>query len=499
MKKLTDLRCLIILVALLMTSCSKSDAQNDLNGNGGEGVSMTNEGYVRTGNKGVADVVVTDGTNFAVTDGNGKYILPYNSSASMVYISSPSGYVVPVENSVPLFWKNVKNIKDRKNIDFQLSKSSVSDRKHYFIAVGDPQVRNTNELNLLKPILSEMKATIGKENMSPVHLMVVGDIVFDTPNMHDASKNYFLAVDAPVYYAIGNHDHLKTAVESIGNDKTSDSTYIRHYGPTYYSFNRGQVHYITLDNILYEGGPDTKYSVGFTPEQLAWVKKDLSYVSKDKAVVVMFHAPSMSRFEEAYGNSADLHKLLSGYANVQLLCGHTHYNSVMESSNGMIEHMVGAACGGFWEGPVCLDGTNLGYKIFAVDGTNITWEYHDYLNSEKQFSVFKPHEARPVLSPSSDELLVNVWDWDIRWRVSYSEDGGATFHMMNRYDELNRIYDPLSLTYFGIKGDNTVPGRTWIGASKTDHIFSMIPSINVSKVIIKVESRFKTYIEEVIL
>jgi len=496
MKNKFQLRFFIILTVLLISSCDKSGAQNDSNESNGNS-SITNEGYVRVGQTGISGIVVTDGTNFTTTDDNGKYTLPYSSSATLIYISSPAGYTVPVENSVPQFWRNIKNIADRKNINFELIKSAVSDQKHYFIAVGDPQVRNESELKLLKPILTEMANNISKQKLEPVHLMVVGDIVFDTPNMHDASKSYFSALNQPVYYAIGNHDHLKTSIETIANDQTSDSTYIRHYGPTYYSFNRGQVHYITLDNILYEGGPDTKYSIGFTAEQLAWVKKDLSFVSKDKAVVVMFHAPSMSRYQTTYGNSAELHKLLSGYANVQLLSGHTHYNSVMDNDNGIVEHIVGAACGGFWEGPVCLDGTNLGYKIFKVNGTNITWEYHDYLNPENQFSVSKPGEARPDLAPAANELLVNVWDWDPQWKVTYSEDNGNTYKAMTRYNEQNRVYDPIALTYFGIKGDNTVPGRTWIGASETDHIFTVVPSQGTSKIIIKVESRFKTYSKEV--
>ncbi|MFC4672535.1 calcineurin-like phosphoesterase C-terminal domain-containing protein [Dysgonomonas termitidis] len=499
METYNKFRFLIILIALFITSCDKSEAQIDSQDGKGNNPGITNEGYVRSAQTGVANVVVTDGTNFAVTDKDGKYILPYNTSASLIYLSSPAGYTVPVENSVPKFWINIRNVADRKAINFELIKSPASDQNHYFIAVGDPQVRNTKELNLLKPILSEMANNIDKNKLNPVHLMVVGDIVFDTPNMHDESKMYFSVLKQPVYYAIGNHDHLKTTTTSILNDRTSDSTYIRHYGPTYYSFNKGQVHYIALDNILFEGGPDTKYSVGFTQEQLDWVKKDLSYVSKDKALVVMFHAPSMSRFQESYGNSADLHKLLAGYANVHLLSGHTHYNSVMDNGAGIIEHMVGAACGGFWEGPVCLDGTNLGYKVFKVNGTEIQWEYRDYLNPDDQFSVFKPGEARPDLAPASNELLVNVWDWDTNWKVSYSEDNGKTYKVMPRYNEQNRVYDPLSLTYFGIKGDNTVPGRTWIGASKTDHIFTMIPSEGVSKVIIKAESRFKTYIKEVVL
>ena len=483
----------LFLLLVFTTMCGKSEADLPQDH---ETATLSREGSVLCEGNGVANVVVTDGINFTSTGSDGKYSLPYNASTRLVYISSPAGYTVPVEKSVPLFWKNTKKQDDQQSINFNLIRLTEPDNQHYFIAVGDPQVRNTNEINLLKPILQEMKATIAEKKIHPVHLMVAGDIVFDTPQMHDQSKECFAAVGEPVYYAIGNHDHLKTSSVSASNDRTSDSTYIRHYGPTYYSFNRGMVHYIVLDNIFYEGGAQPVYHTEFTQEELNWVKSDLSYVSKDKALVVMFHAPSMTRNNGVTGNSADLHALLKGYDNVQLISGHTHYNSVVDD-NQMTEHIVGAACGGFWEGPVCLDGSNLGYKIFEVDGTTFKWEYHDYTSPGSQFSVFQPNAGRPEAVAPGNELLINVWDWDPEWEVSYAENNSGTFKPMQRYTWQNPVYDPLAYDFFGIKGDNTVSGRSWLGASKTDHIFYVIPSEGVSKITIKVKSRFKTYTKDI--
>ncbi len=485
----------LITVLLLTSMCSSTDDITD-GDDGSDQPTLSNAGQVMCDGQGIANVTVTDGKNITETDQKGNYTLPYRPAAKLIYISSPAGYTVNVVQSVPQFWVNLTQVQDRQHIDFTLKKLDVSDTKHYFIAVGDPQVRNASELELLKPILAEMAATIASSAMNPVHLMVAGDIVFDTPNMHSPSKDLFSGLNQPVYYAIGNHDHVKTTQSSPANDNTADSTFIRHYGPTYYSFDRGLIHYIVLDNIVYEGGTSPVYRTEFTAEQLAWVKKDLSYVSKEKALVVMFHAPSMSRTNAAYGNSADLHALLRGYANVQLISGHTHYNSVADN-NGMTEHIVGAVCGGFWEGPVCLDGVKLGYKRFEANGTDIKWEYHDYTDPEAGFSVFKPEATRPPIIAPANELLVNVWDWDPFWQVSYSEDNGETFKSMSRYTEQNPTYDPLAYDSFGLKGDQTVPGRTWIGASKTDHIFSISPSAGVRKILIKAVSRFRTYQEEV--
>lgn len=474
---------------LLFTCCSKSTESNGIENNGDENTIV--KGKIKSSDQGLDGVVVTDGTNFTVTDKNGDYSLPYNSSATHVYISSPSGYSVPVDNSVPQFYVKLSSTADRGNVNFSLIKLDVSDQKHYFIAIGDPQVRNEAELIKLKPILDDLQSNIKANQLNPVHLMVTGDIVFDTPEMHNMSKTYYRSVGQPVYYAIGNHDHLqnKTQVASDSYDKIASSTYISHYGPTFYSFNRGQAHYIILDNIFYRGGPDTDYSAKITPEQLNWVRKDLSYVSKDKVLILMAHSPTKSRALSVYENSAELHALLAGYKDVHIIAGHTHYNSVLVDGTGITEHIIGAACGGWWEGPVCPDGTYLGYKIFEIDGTNVKWKYRAYQLPDKQFTVYKPGPRSSVLRPS-EELLVNVWDWDSGWTVTWSEDNRATFKSMTRYSA--KTYDPTAYEYYGIDGDSSIPsGRGWIDAGPTDHIFTCIPSSGTKKVIVKVVSHFK--------
>ncbi|OFX29525.1 MAG: hypothetical protein A2W90_22995 [Bacteroidetes bacterium GWF2_42_66] len=476
------------IVMFLLLSCKKED---DPDNPGTDPVVITYEGKVLCDQKGIEGVVVTDGYACTVTDANGFYSLEYNSTATNIYISSPAGYTVPVENSVPKFWVRLKSISDKKNINFNLTKLSVSDTKHYFIAVGDPQVRNSAELDELKPILDYMVQDISTSGLNPVHLMVAGDIVFNTPNMHDQSKTYFSRVKQPVYYSIGNHDHVfdKTQTPSVNYDRTADSVYVRHYGPTYYSFNKGSVHYMVLDNIYFKGGADAEYTTQLTTTQLNWVKKDLSYVTKDKTLVLLFHSPTDSPYSSSLiGNSGDLYALLTGYAGVHIICGHTHYNYVVTDYPGITEHIVGAACGGWWEGPVCPDGAPLGYKIFEVDGTNVKWTYRSYVNPNEHFSVFKPG-TRNALLPPADELLVNVWDWDKNWTVSWSADGGATFQQMTQVS--SRTYDPTAFEYFGAVDDTAVPaGRTWIEASPTYHIFKCVPPLVVNKVVIKVVDCF---------
>jgi len=59
-------------------------------------------GKVTCQGKGIANVVVSDGSNCTRTKADGSYRL-YSGSAAFVFISTPAGYLTKVENSVPVF------------------------------------------------------------------------------------------------------------------------------------------------------------------------------------------------------------------------------------------------------------------------------------------------------------------------------------------------------------------------------------------------------------
>lgn len=451
-------------------------------------------GRVLCGGRGVPGVVVTDGERFTQTDSHGAYRLVCGENAMHVYISVPAGYTVPVAESVPMFWIRVDTLAVREGIDFTLLREPDKGRRHRFVAMGDPQVRNRRELSQLDSLLAALKRTVAQlPASSEIPVLVAGDIVFNRPKMHLPSKKSFAALGRPVFYAIGNHDHgpIRDS-ETPANEEPATRRFREHYGPTYYSFNRGRVHYIVLDNIRFRGGKRDAYDIGFGEEQLAWVERDLSYVPKKRAVVVLVHAPLQSRQfpdPEHYGDSSALLALLDGYARVQIISGHTHCNSVATPSRRVTEHTVGAACGGFWEGPVCLDGTPLGYKLFEVRGRRFRWRYVAAAAPERLFSVYPPDTSRCGASRPASELLVNVWDWDPQWRVEYSEDGGRTFRPMKRcgYDDL-RALDPVACEYFGTAGSPRIAARPWIKARVTDHLFRC--TLRSKRVTIRVVSRF---------
>ena len=95
-------------------------------------------GKVYCNENGIANVVVTDGTNFTVTDKNGRYNLKTPDNADFVYIVTPSGYITSYSSGTPCFYKALNG----KNFDFELFEYGVKEGRYTLFAMGDTQPGN---------------------------------------------------------------------------------------------------------------------------------------------------------------------------------------------------------------------------------------------------------------------------------------------------------------------------------------------------------------------
>lgn len=241
-----------------------------------------------------------------------------------------------------------------------------------------------------------------------------------------------------------------------GEDDRSDDTFKRNYGPSYYSFNRGQVHYVVLDDVLYLGS-DRNYKGSVTRNQLEWLKKDLAFVPKDRLIVLCLHIP----VHNAVDNRQALYDMLRDYK-VHIMSGHTHYNRNVISGN-VYEHVHGTVCGAWWTGPVCEDGTPSGYGIYEVDGTDLKWQYK---------STGKPLEYQISTQVYTNdkgqkEVQANVWNWDPQWMVAWWANDiyqGTLNNISN--------FDPQTLALY--LGDQLPQGRGFVEPRKTDHLFQVV-------------------------
>jgi hypothetical protein len=453
------------------------------------------KGKVREeGKKGIPNVVVTDGTNVVRTNGNGEYALQSTNESRFVYISIPSGYEIPNDNGVVQFYKKIDAGKRNFTADFSLKKLSRSDKKHYTILWADPQINNLEQAaQLHATAVPDTKAHIEElEKSGPVHGIAAGDISWDAPPIIPEYIKAVKTVGIPFFQVLGNHD-MNINVRS---DERTDSSFRESFGPAWYSFNRGEAHYVVLDNVFYYS--DGYNYLGYINErQLKWLEQDLAAVKPGSLVFVSMHISAYTEEKRRYKRDNDkpgsitfnrrfLFDLLKPFK-AHLLTGHTHYNE-NRTEGGVYEHIHGALCASWWSTPLCDDGTPGGYGVYEIDGTEVKWYYKSIGHSKDH--QFRAYNRGSYLKKPKD-IAVNVWNWDKDWKVTWYEDGIMKGEMRQEVD-----FDAGASALMAGKDKPKV--YPWIEPRLTDHLFFATPSDDAREVTIEVRDRFGKIYKEVI-
>ena len=456
--------------------------------------SVTVSGKVTAQGKGIANVVVSDGYSVVKTDVGGRYTFQSAFQSSFVFISLPSGYVIERQaNGSAALYQKINKKKNTSTYHFELQLAKESDHAHHFIVWADPQIQREEEADLLlSETVPDTIETIKSLKSPHVFGVGCGDLIWD---QHQLSSKYNQAVqqtNIPFFQVFGNHD----ADLEQRSDEKSTATFSEMYGPQYYSFNRGLVHYVVLNDVFFIG-KDKEYIGYVTENQLAWLEKDLQFVPKGSTVVVFQHIPSFTRHFERHpeekslgamvSNRKYLYKLLEPYR-AHLMSGHTHFNENVILSENLYEHCHGTVCGAWWSGPICQDGTPSGYGVYHVKGHDISWHYKGTgLSKDIQFRVYKKGEHPDYPTNWS----VNIWNWDEQWKAVWLEDGvekGALVRV--------RAKDPLSIQLH--EGPKLPVKRKWVEPDLTDHLFLFNPSEQAKEITVLVTDRFGNSYTEVI-
>jgi len=409
------------------------------------------KGRVLSNGKGVKAVTISDGYNVVITDSNGKYEFNPHPEATAVFISTPSGYDFKNQNGISRHYRLLKDLNLKRPVDFNLIPLDKNDNEHQFFIWADPQVKNDKDvermMNESVPDVQKLVAAAGTGTL--LHGITVGDIVWDE---HKYYPHYDQAVEKmgiPFFQCLGNHDMDYTN----GSDESSDDTFQQTYGPTYYSFNRGQVHYVIMDNVRYLG-KDREYDGFIMQNQLDWLQKDLTFVPKDKLIILCTHIP----VHNSTKNNSDLYALLTGRT-VHIMSGHTHYHCNVLRDN-IYEHNHGTVCGAWWTGEICEDGTPNGYGVYKVKGTELSWHYQSTGQTED-------HQMKTFVSDidaSSKLLQVNIWNHDPAWKTEYWIDG-ISKGSLEQFEGL----DPLASST--MLGPDLPKPRGFAEPKKTTHLF----------------------------
>ena len=360
-----------------------------------------------TEGRGVAGVIVSDGFNCVKTDSHGRYKMKRDSLARFIYYSVPADCEVPTHSATDrtaYFYQTVS--KKKKIYNFTLRRLPGGKETHYkMIVIGDPQVTNAYSPYYTSPNDNPIK----KSDVERFTTQTMADIKQTIKSLPAGTPVYGLSMGDDVQYYGGYNAKLERQIRQalgssemrlfsvIGNhDQDGKALYRRkweeNFGPTDFSFNRGDVHYVCINNCFFHRGM-AYYSPGELRErQVKWLKQDLALTPKDMKVVLCYHIPFTfgnapfskakplsNANEQGHYSSSRLSLLLSllkpfkgGY---ELFCGHTHFacnHEINYQGEDVMEHCHAAACGNIWQSNINICGTPNGYYVYSFVGTSIS-------------------------------------------------------------------------------------------------------------------------------
>jgi hypothetical protein len=444
------------------------------------GQTQTIHGYIydKTSGKGLPGIVVSDGYTVMVTDQKGAYSFTKHPSAAFVFFSTPAGYKIAHDGGVPVFYTRLE--KDTA-YNFYLEKEAVSDKKHLLVVAADPQpMTNEDGEKWMSFARKHFRPVLDKYKGVPALGIMCGDIVGDNHALYENHKQALYAIGIPFFQVLGNHD------EDYGarTDDLSQHSFRKAFGPEYYSFNKGSIHYVVLDDIFYLGKP-YRYTGYVAEAQLAWLEQDLKYVPRGSTVVVSVHIPiDFDSFVtpdeddrdllggEGVSNREHLYSMLKPYK-VHYMSGHTHWNQSFENTAGF-HHIHGAICGQWWQSPTSSDGTPLGFAVYEVDGDSLSWYFQ--AAGEK-----RNHQMRIYQPDSNGRFVANIWNWDAGWKVMWYEDGKQS-------GDMKRItgYDPFISDF----NKTLNHAWAWVKPMLTSHLFEASIKADTKTITVKAIDRF---------
>lgn len=448
-----------------------------------EGYSV--KGLVSCNGKPVVGVVVSDGVNVTQTNLEGKYWMKTDSRSDFVFLSIPSGYEVSSKANRPQFYARFDSTATAsQRFDFTLEE--VPQDSYELLVLTDIHIcARITPLGLdsdrfsRKAVTDILDYVATRPSGTRFYGLSLGDMVQDDYIAESGFPEFFTVMsplDFPVFYTVGNHDHLPDAPLADGEDaRNLKAYYMQHCGPTYYSFNLGSIHYVVLDNNMMLGGGTNKYRNRVTAKQLAWLEKDLAKVDKSMGLVICMHMPIVrnggTESLKVIGtceNYQDIANACSGFSKVEIFTGHSHFAEVVNWSDRFTETVHPSACGVWWLSTYCHDGTPASYTVYEVEGKNMHRNLMAYdFPSHPQMLVHSEGVTDPEGNPC---IQINIPFYENGWTLSVSEDGTEVAQARRvhgpdwRYEHVEFPAQPA----FQQKYDTVKPLSTW-------HIFYYTP------------------------
>ncbi len=281
----------------------------------------------------MANVSVSDGRNVVKTDENGQFTLKGWRKARFITVTAPAGYTtesyyIPVSH-------------DTERYDFTLDVSPIpAGAAHSFLQISDTEI---GEKGVGEWIGAVQKTA---EEQNAAFLIHTGDICYEA-----GLKRHILDMNTenmglPVRYVIGNHDYV--------DGKYGEALFESLYGPVWYSFEVGNVHYVVTP---FQNGADKRSGYNKN-DRWRWLENDLANTDPDMKVVMFNHT---TPYSDNYVIEFDRKSLdLKEHNLIAWVYGHYHYNYI-EENNGVLNISTARPdCGG-------IDQSASGSRLISID------------------------------------------------------------------------------------------------------------------------------------
>lgn len=217
--------------------------------------------------------------------------------------------------------------------------------------------------------------------LGPSFVINTGDLLLEsnnaTPEVAASWLAYYRSLTRdrgiPVFDTIGNNEIVGSENEEFVETHPDLGTELwrRVQGPTHFSWDRGDFHFVALDTHRPEATfwNDRAWAIGRMRDDVhRWLDQDLS-LHRDRTQVVLNHEPFLLDPSWPFDDEDQLASdegLFAKHRVAYVLSGHTHFNGLAHA--GVTEHITTGALSGFrWFLPIRLHAR--GYRLwYARDG-----------------------------------------------------------------------------------------------------------------------------------
>ncbi len=491
-RQTTSMLAIAIVFSFILGSCSHTAKMASTQAEPGyaKGIvyyDKNGNGVYDRGDRGLKGVRLSNGVDVVETEDDGSYKIPVTDD-TIVFVLKPRGWISPVsKDQIPRFYYIHKPEGSPQlkvpgvaptgplpaSVDFPLYPNHEPD-KFSALFFGDTQPRNQEEIDYIAHDICE--ENIGTESRFGVTL---GDIVFNNIHEFEALNAAIGSIGVPWFNVIGNHD---TNYDG-STDRLSDETYERIYGPSYYAFDYGSVHFIAMDNIYWDG---KRYKGHFTDDLLTFLRNDLAGVPDSTLIVPMMHIPL-----DQCDNTKEFFAVLQSHPYTFSISAHWHRQRHLffSEEDGWYgkephHHLINATtCGSWWGGlpnmsgvphATMQDGGPNGYSIFKFDKNKYEIVFKAARHpADYQMHIFAPESVRSIKSGLVD-VIANIFAGSERSTVEMRVGDDGPWVKMEKF--LGQ--DPFFVLMHQVeKSINPHPKRTLSEPQDTDHLWrAKLPS-----------------------